>query len=346
MKIAFRCDASMQLGSGHVMRCLVLARALAVQGAVCTFLCSDLAGHLGAYIREQGFDRVLMNLPDVHEDARQSHDALAAMGGVDWLVVDHYALDAAWESGMRHVCQRIMVIDDLADRQHDADLLLDQNLGREAHDYAGLLSAAAICLTGSHYALLRPEFAVLREQQDSRSVPPATLRLLLSLGGSDPDNVTGKIIALLAGAWPADRPLELDVVAGLQYPWLEALRIQTATLPFMVRLHQATPHMAELMMHSDMAIGAAGGTAWERCCLGLPSLLVVLADNQRMGAANLQRAGAALLLGEPWQLEQSLLPALFRLAEPTRLQAYRQAAWAVTDGGGAERVVDRILALT
>lgn len=311
VNIVFRTDASLNIGTGHVMRCLTLADALREQGAACTFICRPHAGHLLDLITQRGHRAVA--LPAIAVDASPiqafsgpSHahwlgtdgvtdaaDTRQALGdeSVDWLVVDHYALDAKWERALLPACRRLMVIDDLADRPHDCDLLLDQNLGRTAEDYNGLTSDNATRLIGPQYALLRPEFAQLRAESLARRAHPKLKRLLITMGGVDKDNATGQVLDALK-ACPLPGELEITVVMGPHAPWLQHVQAQALQMPWATKVLAGVDNMAELMADSDLAIGAAGSTSWERCCLGLPAIQLVLANNQKEAASALALLGA------------------------------------------------------
>ncbi len=357
MQVVFRTDASLDIGTGHVMRCLTLAQALREQGAVCRFVTREHPGHVAALIKQRGFVVHLLTrldapiLPadpavvahaawlgtDAATDARQT---LAALGDTvaDWLVVDHYALNAQWERRLRPRCRRLMVIDDLADRPHDADLLLDQNLGRQAADYVGLVPAACHLAVGPRHALLRPEFAELRVRSlQSRSADAAPRHLLISLGGVDKNNLSAVVLAALdAHGLPAG--CRVTVVLGAQSPGLEAVRDLARRSRLQVEVVVNTARMADLMADADLAIGGAGITAWERCCLGLPTLTLVMADNQLPGALALEAAGCAVLLRDGPGLKADLILGLGRLMVPAQRSAMQRACLAVTDGLGVQRI--------
>jgi UDP-2,4-diacetamido-2,4,6-trideoxy-beta-L-altropyranose hydrolase len=282
-----------------------------------------------------------------HEDATQTRAALTAEGatGPDWLVVDHYALDARWERAIAGPETRIMAIDDLADRPHAARLLLDQTLGRVASDYAGLAPDAEV-LAGTRYALLRPEFAALRAASLARRRRiTRPNRILISMGGLDAGGLTARILEALV-----ERPdLYVTAVMGGEAPSLEAVRAHISARGEMGTLLVDTPDMAEAMAEADLAIGASGTTSWERCVLGLPTLVVVLAENQIASAQALATAGAIAVLPEPISVpdwKKALLDQLSRLADPERLAITSQAAAAACDGRGTDRVVRQILAST
>lgn len=312
MHIAFRTDASVQIGTGHVMRCLTLANALSEQGAQCTFVCRAHEGHLGDKITAAGHVVHLLTQPDEktrpdaetdlyahwlgvswQQDAEETRQALKATD-YDWLVVDHYGLDARWESPMRDKAKRILAIDDLANRSHDCDLLLDQNLGRKAQDYDDWVPEHAKRLVGPTYALLRPEFAQWREYSLARREQPEFKRLLVTMGGVDKDNVTGQVLdALQECALPND--CRITVVMGPHAPWLEQVKAQAGNFPSDCQVLVNVSNMAQLMADADLAIGAAGSTSWERCCLGVPSLTIVFALNQKDIGIALRQAGCSMM---------------------------------------------------
>lgn len=365
MQVAFRADASLQIGTGHVMRCLTLADALRERGASCTFVCRPHPGHLLAFIAQRGHHALA--LPKLQEGAEPNHNriahghwlgtdwatdaqdtqqALSALTGgqpLDWLVVDHYALDEHWEEALRPQAQRIMAIDDLADRPHACDMLLDQNLGRKEADYGGLLKGKTTTVIGPQYALLRPEFAALRAQSLARRQSnPQLRRLLITMGGVDKDNATGQVLAALHSCTlPVD--LRVTVVMGPHAPWLAQVQTQATLMPWPTGVLVGVNNMAQLMAESDLAIGAAGSTAWERCSLGLPSLVLVLAQNQLPGAVALREAGAAVAMESQQQITNFFASHQSASEAKEVLNKLSQAAAAVTDGEGCQRIVIQML---
>ena len=343
------------------MRCLTLADALQSAGADCRFICRNHPGHLIAQIRRRGFTvSVLLNemetvISDNLDAATQSNytawlgvdwatDAEQSKVGagetaVDWLIVDHYALDARWEQTLRPMCRKLMVIDDLADRPHDCDLLLDQNLGRDAEDYRPLVPAICTILAGPQYSLLRPEFAALREESLLRRVAPQLRHLLIALGGVDQADATSTVLESLKNC---DLPLDLHitVVMGAHAPWLDRVQALAKQMPRPTAVKTNVSEMARLMTDSDLAIGAAGGTSWERCCLGLPTVIVVVADNQRAGARALEQMGCAKLIESVSDVSGHLPSMLNLMRTTTSLQQFSQRSCQVTDGCGASRVRD------
>lgn len=358
MRIAFRTDASLQIGTGHVMRCLTLADALREHGAQCRFICRPHSGHLLDLIAKRGHQAIALPAVNDHykapadpahaawlgtdwaTDAEQTSKVLDQQP-MDWLVVDHYALDHRWEQAMRPACHRLMVIDDLADRPHDCDLLLDQNLGRTEHHYDDLLKAGTQRLIGPHYALLRPEFAQWREYSLARRTQPKLEHLLITMGGVDQGNVTGQILGALK-ICELPQNLQITVVMGPKAPWLSQVQSLAVEMPWPTKVLVGVNNMAQLMANSDLAIGAAGSTSWERCCLGVPTIQLVLAENQKAIAEVLVKEGAAILI-EAEKLQQDLPVLLKQLGETPTPQSMICSAFDEADGKGTARIIELII---
>lgn len=290
MNVAIRVDASSQIGTGHFMRCLTLADAFRQRGAEVRFASRYLPAHFREMLTERGHEFVsLPSVPiePVTDDLPHSRwlgtsqlaDSQATILALadqtwDWLVVDHYALDARWESTLRRAARRILVIDDLADRTHDCDVLLDQNFYVDQDSrYIGKVPSHCQLLLGLRYALLRDEFRQLRENVKART--GAVNRVLVFLGGMDVDNYTARVIEALGNI--DNQAIHVDVVIGVQHPYREQIKSMCADQG--LSCHVQTTRMAELMCAADLAIGAGGSATWERCCLGLPTLTISTADN-------------------------------------------------------------------
>lgn len=356
--VAFRVDASLEMGSGHVMRCLTLANALRQESCRCIFICRTLAGNLVAHIQTCGFE--VFRLPQVDSvigcvsgpahaawlgtrwqiDAEQTSLILKEVSP-DWLIVDHYALDRHWESELRTYCRRLMVIDDLADRAHDCDLLLDQTLGRSSDVYASLIPAHCTALTGSQYALLRPDFSSLRAASLGRRENVSLRHILVVMGGVDQHNATGQVLSALCRS-NLPESCHITVVMGAQAPFLDSVKSQAEVMPWPTTVRVGVSNMAQLMLESDLAIGAAGTTSWERCCLGLPSLMVILAENQRGVARALQDVGAAILVGEIDDIDDRLPALLATCSDADVLRRLSHQASNVTDGHGVAAILARL----
>lgn len=359
MKALFRADASWQIGSGHIMRCLTLADALTARGVGCQFICRAHEGnlikliHLKGYVAhvlpmEPGGDVSAHNITHSHwlgaTPERDAEDCLSILAAQrpDWLIVDHYALDLRWEQVLSPCCDLMMVIDDLADRKHVCDILVDQTFGRKNSDYDLLVPASCQLLCGSRFALLRPEFAAIRPYSLSRRTQPALRELLITMGGVDKDNATGQVLdALHTSALPSN--CRITVVIGEAAPWLSDLQKQARGMPWQTRVLAGVTDMAKLMADSDLAIGAAGATSWERCCLGLPTLMLVLADNQHKVAQGLDRAGAAKLVGQDSSMGTQFDYLLRHLmSTPKELMDMSHIAAGIVDGHGVNAVVQEM----
>ncbi len=356
-RIIFRVDASIVLGYGHVMRCLTLAMAMREQQSVdIVFLCRELEGHLIALISGYGFQ--VHALPNTHaalyhgskklsnrcleaawgKDVEQCKPYLSRIGP-DWLIVDHYMLGKDWEHDLTDFYGKLLVIDDLVNRTHECDMLLDQTLGRSEVAYQNLVPMHCTVLTGIQYALLRPEFSALREYSLSRRCSRFELKqVLVSMGGIDQHNVThGVLEALQCSVLPRD--CHIVVVLSSQSPALDAVIEQAKMMAGEVSVKVDVKNMAQLMADSDLAIGAAGTSSWERCCLGLPSFLIVVAENQWDNAKAQVASKAALLLGQGENALAALPEAIEKCISTNLLAELSAEAGQLCDGAGVRRVL-------
>lgn len=344
LRFLFRADSGVSIGTGHVVRCATLAAALRRQGHDVHFLSRELPGHLVGWLREQGFS--VSTLPDdTRNPTAQSRDAsesCAAIGDryFDWLVVDHYALDRAWEAEMARVAARILAIDDLG-RAHDCHLVLDQNYRNEIHErYVGRVPSTCDLLLGPQFALVRSEFAALRMVSLAR-LRVSLSRIVVFMGGTDSLNETTKALAGLLQAQLPD--CFVDVVIGQGNPHRAEVEAACARLP-KAELHVQTTRMAELMSAADLAICAGGSVTWERCVLGLPGLVVITADNQEAIARTVAAAGGHRLLGWHCDLTPEHYAEEVRTLAPDDLGRMSAAAAEICDGLGVGRVADALAA--
>jgi UDP-2,4-diacetamido-2,4,6-trideoxy-beta-L-altropyranose hydrolase len=312
MKLVIRVDASAAIGSGHLMRCLTLANGLRARGSSVTFVCREHEGHLCDYVEADGFAVCRLPLPahgivprgpedyaawlgvTQETDADQTSSGLAGDASpADWLVVDHYGLDATWENRVRDLSKNILVIDDIANRMHACELLLDQNLNLASNDrYLSLVPEGCRRLLGPRYALLREEF--VEEGRDLRTRSGQIARILVFFGGTDPSGETLKSCRAVASVVADD--VRVDVVVGASNPHREEIaRFCRADARF--HYHRQVSNMAELIHAADLAFGAGGTTSWERTFLGLPTVAIAVADNQVPGSEALARQGAIDYLG-------------------------------------------------
>lgn len=353
LEAVIRVDASTHTGLGHLVRCRTLATFLRARGAGIRFICRAHPGHRIADLEADAFPVGTLPTPPpatIADDdyagwlgvtqAQDAAETLTALGDgrPDWLIVDHYGLDAEWEQALRPRVGRILVIDDLANRRHDCDLLLDQNHVRHGSArYQALLPTGARLLLGPRYALLHPAYREWRQTLRPRT--GEVLHLLIFFGGSDPRNLTG--LALNALAMPALAHLTVNVVVGANNPHQTRIAAQVATRPS-ARLYGPRPHLADLMAEADLAIGAGGATTWERCCLGLPSLVVSIADNQRPASTALAADGFIQYLGDQDGVTVATLreAVLSLVSDPVRRRALSMAGTELVDGEGAMRVIE------
>jgi UDP-2,4-diacetamido-2,4,6-trideoxy-beta-L-altropyranose hydrolase len=354
MKCVFRVDASIAMGTGHVMRCRTLANFLHKRGARIHFITRAHPGHLGDILVRDGFEVTLLPNPKAEEvncrdnygswlGATQYEDSEQTIAAIDnqecaWLIVDHYGLDHMWEARLRLHTQKLMVIDDLANRHHDCDVLLDQNYVDGSHErYKAWVSAQCQLLLGPRYALLRPEYAEYRETLLSRIGKIS--RVMVFMGGSDNANITGKVLAALSGDRLAH--LDVDVVMGPNFIHKDDVIRQATSRPN-TNIYTNRPHLADLMANADLAIGAGGITTWERMCLGLPSVVMSIAENQVPACEALDSLGLIRYLGAAIHLDVAAVEAAMTeaIANSEQLRTLVAKTQSLVDGQGVKRVAE------
>ena len=351
MNIAVRVDASLRIGTGHVARCVTLASELKRRGGCILFICRHLTEFIRRHIQESGHDVVLLPQREETSDGDLSHagwlgvsqtddatDTLAILrerAPFDWLVVDHYALDIRWENAVRGAVRAVLAIDDIADRIHFVDMLLDQNLQDQRSDrYAGLLPDKCRRLIGPRYALLRPEFRALASH-----LPQRRTRLNIFFGGTD---LVGMTVRALEGLAEANlRGVPIDIIVGQDNPHRDMIAALAGRIPDTV-LYIQPSNLGAIMARAQLALGAGGATSWERCCLGVPTALISIAENQKSGCRALAAARAGVYLGDIAEVTaQQIARTVQRmLTHPRLLKAISRRAAAVVDGRGTERVVE------
>lgn len=351
--IVFRADASTLIGVGHVMRCVTLAESLMAEGHECRFICREHPGNLIEWLEGRGFYVHVLPVPAlVHtligyaaflggsqqEDAGFCQDILSELNP-EWIVVDHYGIGEEWEKGVAPFCTNILVIDDLADRTHYCDLLLDQTVGRSVLDYSGLVVDQCVVLCGAKYSLLRAEFATWREASLGRRKGINKVKhLLITMGGGDLNGATEKVLSRLSAS-TLEQLESITIVMGSSAPSVQSVKRYARELKGCIDVKVGVDNMAELMSKADFVLGAAGATAWERCCLGVPSMLVVLADNQRTIAKNLREAGAVELFSFEKQgagrdeIDLSIF-------DSKCLEKMSRRAASITNGKGVNKVIE------
>lgn len=343
VRVCVRADASTASGAGHVMRCLALAEALRDAGADVVFVSRRLPGDMTARVHARGFDQRILDGSRGPSAPEEVAETIAAFAGdaPSLVVADSYELTAAWEGAMRSRGIRVVAIDDGAQRAHDCDILFDQNLVPDdgADPYRGLIPEYARMLSGPRFALLRPEFAGLHDVAHPRD--GVVRRVLVSFGGADVGNATG--LTLLALDSLGDRGLRVDVVIGGSNPTGED--VERFALRSGATVHVDTDKMAEIMAEADLAVGAAGSTTWERCCLGLPTVAISVAPNQDGIAEGAARAGVLRFAGHLASVNAPGLATTIAdvIDDPAGLNSMSVRGLALVDGRGARRAADSML---
>lgn len=339
-----RADADARRGAGHVMRCLALVYAWRAGGGFIGFVSTQLTAPLRRKIQAAG--AAVIELGSGHPDFA---DAQRTVGYIDevvqqsqqlpWVVLDGYDFDREYQNKLRASGARLMVIDDNAHLPfYEADIVLNHGLQAQSLNYRCAPECAL--LLGTRYALLRPEFT--RWVAADKLTPHKARRMLVTLGGSDPENITEKVLQALAHV---EGSMEVRVVVGPMNPNGKSLGDAAVKLHHSVRLEAAVQDMAAVMLWADLAVSAAGGTCWELAALGVPTVTLAVADNQKLIAAELDRSGAAINLGWHRQVSaQEIATTLGPIIKSPQLrQQMSSRGKALVDGRGAQRVVEAIL---
>lgn len=308
LEVLIRTDASFEIGTGHVMRCLTLANILSEYGAAVSFICRELPGNMCCFIENKGYivyrlkqnkrEEIEQITPHSHwltvnweTDVLETIHLLKSQNKFDWLIIDHYALDEKWETKIKPFTKKIMVIDDLADRRHECDILLDQNYYfNKEFRYESLVPKHCKRYLGPEYTLLRHEFIM----QDRKIHSGSIKRLLIYFGGTDSTNETKKAIESLLLLKKND--IKVDVIVGKNNRFYKDIQTLCKQYSFL-NYHLNVSNMANLVNAADLAIGACGTTTWERLYLGLPTIVVSVAENQKLIAETLGEINVIKYLG-------------------------------------------------
>ena len=354
IRVVFRVDASALIGTGHFTRCLTLALELSRRGASVNFVFRQLPEYLQSILTQKKikFNQIgSSNDPNASSDlphaqwlsTTQEVDAFQTKQVIDhetwdWIIVDHYALDVVWEKAMRSLTKKIAVIDDIADRFHDCDVLLDQNYYENATKrYTELVPVDCQLLLGPKYALLRDEFRKLRKQV--KNVSGRVQRVLVFFGGADKHNYTGRVVNAMSSHEFSALGVEVDVVVGQLHPQLQDIQLLCITNGF--NCHVQTNQMADLMSKADLAIGAGGVALWERCCLAIPSFIMPTAQNQEKQVMDVASAGGIYAPMLKLENSEHILKHIIVLFEnPALLRSLSKCAADFVDGYGLTRVAD------
>ncbi|MGJ7516016.1 UDP-2,4-diacetamido-2,4,6-trideoxy-beta-L-altropyranose hydrolase [Pseudomonas baetica] len=344
MRVLIRADASYTIGSGHIARCMTLARVMRQQGSHVAFACRQLPGNRLDSLAAQGFDTIALPAHYSDEDPQQAIEsmlpwaadiaaldlALKHQPPFDWIIVDHYGLDHHWQTAARRWASRIAAVDDLATRRYNVDLLLNQNLSGTPQAYAGLLPQGCQTLLGPRFALLREEFC-----GPAIEIKPRAKRVLVNFGGFDAAMQTHQAMLALRDF----DELEVDFVAGADNPaWtqMQALAVGRAHW----RLHSFVGDFHRLMAQADLFVGAGGGTSWERAAMGLPTISIAVSNNQQANGEAMAVSGAHVFMGarEALSVEQLRQAIGFVASNQGLRQSLAERSRSLVDGRGAQRV--------
>lgn len=349
-RFVFRVDSSNIIGTGHVIRCLTLAEKLREFGFGSVFVCRDQPGNISNLIKEKGFELELLpgfhskkllgygkpSVEDYLSDAEETLQVIKGRAGLSsWLIVDHYIFGQEWEIKVAEVANSLMVIDDLANRKHQCDILLDQNLAALSRGrYENLVPPYCRQLLGPKYALLQSHYGELRKAKTRIRKP--VRKILVSLGGSDPDNLTSTVANLILGCFPE---VQLDLVVGPAFAHGDSIKREFSKDHFVI-IHKGLTTLAPLMNETDLMVGTGGTSSWERLALSVPSVTLVVADNQRENGEWLEK----LKLAKVIDCIKKFDPTKFRDALNGILNGTESLeTMSEVDGNGAERVAKSLL---
>ena len=334
MKVVVRADASPVIGSGHIFRCLSLADACREKGAEVIFFSKNNKGNKNELLRSREYD---VRVVDCAERSSASDDADACQRNidknVDWIVIDHYSLGIEWEKQMRPFARNLMVIDDMADRKFDCDVIINQNDNYSMGNYNGLIPSGCRLLLGRDYVLLGSQFRSYRKKTKIRN---SGIQKLLVFFGTGDDN--GETLKALQGLSRLSEAKDIHVIAGTSNQNIKQIRSICAEHNW--QHYEFIDHMAELLLEIDIVIGAAGFHSWERCALALPAIIAVLDSNQNDNAKLLSENGAAIYLGNSSNTRHDDYFRAIKHISDSMLTNMSKKAFAMVDANGARRVCE------
>ena len=349
LAVSFRVDSSSIIGSGHVVRCITLAKSLRKKGVYSFFICKGHKKNFTDLIKDEKFE--LHILDNKHskknskkkydnwlgsswqDDAKQTIDIIKKKK-IDWLIIDHYAIDELWQKKIRPYVKKIMVIDDLADRNHDCDLLLDYNLIENYNSrYKKLLQKNCNKLIGPNYALLQNQYRKLHLSTPIRT--DGIKRIFIFFGGVDKNNLTYPTLIKCLNNFK--NKFIFDVVVNSENINFKKIKLMSQQNKNII-LHCNLPNLSQLISKADLAIGASGVNAWERCCLGLPSIIITVADNQIPIAKLLHKKKLAIWLGHYNKINFKKINKCIKYFSLKKLKDYSERCKSIIDGEGTEKV--------
>lgn len=347
-----RVDAGTKIGIGHIMRCLTLAESLKKKFNGVFFISNNIQGNLSDYVEGMGYKvyqirghnhiegqiiETVKYRRKIQNDVNQCKKIINSYkNSSNWLLVDHYGIDQRWESKIRNHVEKIIVIDDLANRKHDCDILIDQNFYRDMTErYNKLVPKNCVQILGSKYALLRKEFTITRKKLKRKN---KLKRILVSFGGSDPTNETSKA---MRGLNLLDSQYKMDVVIGNSNPNKNSIKRLCSKIPS-TTFHYQVNNMSKIMANADLAIGGGGSMTWERCCMGLPTIVAILSENQYQLTKEVAKIGCVINLGKSDNLKPEDYAHTIKEINIITIQNMSKKCLRLVDGNGTKRVTNKI----
>ncbi|QCJ40991.1 UDP-2,4-diacetamido-2,4,6-trideoxy-beta-L-altropyranose hydrolase [Bacillus sp. S3] len=347
MNICFRVDSSTKIGTGHVVRCLTLADELSKNGHNITFICRRLTGHSVHLINNKCYASHLLHYREDQENFQWKIDAdetitilTETLAPIDWLIIDHYEISKEWEASLLPYVKKIMVIDDLANREHVCDMIVDQTFGETGERYQGLLPSSCIGLFGLDFAILRPQFR--EHRKNSFHINNNLITIHVFFGGNDYKGHTGKFSNLILKHFPK---LFVKAVIGENYLNIDSIHELSKKYGNRFQWKQNIENMAEYMAECDLAIGAAGSTTWERACVGLPAAYLSINSNQIKILETLEKRGFCRYFGDADTLEENqfIIQTQRFISDKNLTNAMYQKCIQSVDGFGTKRIFESLI---
>jgi len=347
-----RADVGTKIGTGHIMRCLTLAESLKKKFVDIYFISNKIPQNLADFIERKGYKvcnihgysyiegkkiHPAVKKKSIERDVNQSVEIISSHKNEEnWLIIDHYGIDKKWEEKIRKYVDKIIVIDDLANRKHDCNVLIDQNFYKNMKvRYEKLVPKNCMQLVGPKYALLRSEFKNARKKLKRKN---RLCRIFVSFGGSDPTNQTAKVLLALKNL---NLKCRIDAVVGNSNPHKDYVKRLCASIPFCL-FHNKSENIASLMANADLAIGGGGSMTWERCCIGLPTIVSILSNNQQKLTEEVAEMGCVINLGYASKLTSNSFANALKKIEIKTLQKMSEKCLRLVDGNGTRRIVNKI----
>ena len=339
--VCIRVDGSAEIGTGHIIRCLALAEELSYRGFRTIFCTKDFDSGLIMKIKSEGFDLSVIPANLSLEEDRKHFTSIAKRNNADIAITDNYYFTNGYLKHLKDNFKVVVSIDDVADTFFYSDILINQNINAIPEKYNGKTENGTKLLLGPAYALLRPEF---KKYHDKSREFDSVKNILVTLGGSDQENQTLKALRALE---KIEGDLSITIVLGVSNRNKEGIRKYVNKIKKDIKLLENVSNMAELMCEADIAIGAGGSTSWEFCCIGVPIIIIFLAENQKSIAEGLCVRGISVNLGNyRYVSENDIKTAVEELINnPYKRKVMSQKGKEIVDGKGAERVTEEIISL-